>query len=87
VVLHKLPDTVVSKSFIGLSIVLLRTGEPIEIDRGGKKLLIVPKEKQAKMNNLARRDVILGDPEDLVHLERPIHSPPFQRCGLDEPVQ
>jgi hypothetical protein len=48
---------------------VLRTGEPIEIDRGGKKLLIVPKEKPAKLNNLARRDVIVGDPEDLVHLD------------------
>ena len=48
---------------------VLRTGEPIEIDRGGKKLLIVPKEKQAKLNNLVRRDVIVGGPEDLVHLD------------------
>jgi hypothetical protein len=48
---------------------VLRTGEPIEIDRGGKKLLIVPKEKQTKLNNLVRRDVIVGDPEDLVHLD------------------
>jgi hypothetical protein len=46
-----------------------RTGEPIEIDRGGKKLLIVPKEKLAKLKNLIRRDVIVGDPEDLVHLD------------------
>jgi hypothetical protein len=48
---------------------VLRTGEPIEIDRGGKKLLIVPKEKQAKLNHLVRRDVVVGDPEDLVHLD------------------
>jgi hypothetical protein len=48
---------------------VLRTGEPIEIDRGGKKLLIVPKKKQAKLNNLVRRDIIAGDPEDLVHLD------------------
>src|SRR6266446_8312986 len=48
---------------------VLRTGEPIEIDRGGKKLLIVPKEKQTRLNNLVRRDIIVGDPEDLVHLD------------------
>ena len=48
---------------------VLRTGKPIEIDRGGKKLLIVPKEEQAKLDNLVRRDVIVGDPEDLVHLD------------------
>jgi len=48
---------------------VLRTGEPIEIDRAGKKLLIVPKDKHSKLNNLARRDVIVGNPEDLVHLD------------------
>jgi hypothetical protein len=48
---------------------VLRTGEPIEIDRKGKKLLIVAKEKPAKLNNLVRREVIVGDPNDLVHLD------------------
>jgi antitoxin (DNA-binding transcriptional repressor) of toxin-antitoxin stability system len=47
---------------------VLRTGEPIEIDRAGQKLLLVPKEKRGKLHNLTRRDVITGDPEDLVHL-------------------
>jgi hypothetical protein len=48
---------------------VLRTGEPIEIDRGGKKLMIVAKEKRSWLSNLVRRDVIVGDPEDLVHLD------------------
>jgi hypothetical protein len=48
---------------------VLRTGEPIEIDRAGKRLLLVPKEKKGKLDNLIRRDVIVGDPEDLVHLD------------------
>jgi len=48
---------------------VLRTGEPIEIDRGGKKLLIVPKEKPSRLNSLKRREVIVGDPEDLVHVD------------------
>jgi Antitoxin Phd_YefM, type II toxin-antitoxin system len=48
---------------------VLRTGDPIEIDRGGKKLLIVAKEKQPKLKKLVRREVIVGDPEDLVHLD------------------
>jgi antitoxin (DNA-binding transcriptional repressor) of toxin-antitoxin stability system len=48
---------------------VLRTGEPIEIDRAGKKLLIVAKEKKSKLDNLKSRDVIVGDPEDLVHLD------------------
>jgi hypothetical protein len=48
---------------------ILRTGEPIKIDRGGKKLLIVPKEMQVRLSNLVRRDVIVGDLEGLVHLD------------------
>jgi antitoxin (DNA-binding transcriptional repressor) of toxin-antitoxin stability system len=48
---------------------VLRTGEPIEIDRAGKRLLIVPKEKRGKLDNVIPRDVIVGDPEDLVHVD------------------
>jgi hypothetical protein len=48
---------------------VLKTGEPIEIDRAGKRLLLVPKEKRSKLENLVRRDVIVGDPEDLVHMD------------------
>jgi antitoxin (DNA-binding transcriptional repressor) of toxin-antitoxin stability system len=48
---------------------VLKTGEPIEIDRAGKRLLLVPKERKSKLKNLVKRDVIVGDPEDLVHLD------------------
>jgi hypothetical protein len=48
---------------------VLKTGEAIEIDRGGKRLLLVPKEKRSKLENLVKRDVIIGDPEDLVHID------------------
>jgi hypothetical protein len=48
---------------------VLKTGEPIEIDRAGKRLLLVPKERRSKLENLVRRDVIVGDPEDLVHMD------------------
>lgn len=48
---------------------VLKTGEPIEIDRAGQKLLLVPKEKRSKLENLVKHDVIVGDPEDLVHID------------------
>ena len=48
---------------------VLKTGEPIEIDRDGKRLLLVPKEKKSKLENLVKRDVVVGDPEDLVHMD------------------
>ncbi len=68
------PDMVVKPSQLRANLYrlldrVLRTGEPIEIDRAGERLLLVPKEKKAKLNNLVGRDVIVGDPEDLVHLD------------------
>jgi hypothetical protein len=48
---------------------VLKTGEPIEIDRAGKSLLLVPKEKKSKLENLVKRDVVVGNPEDLVHMD------------------
>ena len=48
---------------------ILKTGIPLEIDRGGKRLRIVPVEKIDKLQNLVRRpDVILGDPDELISL-------------------
>jgi len=48
---------------------VLKTGEPIEIDRAGKRLLLMPKERKSKQENLVKRNVIVGDPEDLVHID------------------
>ena len=48
---------------------ILKTGIPLEIDRGGKRLRIVPVEKIDKLQNLVPRpDVILGDPDELISL-------------------
>lgn len=48
---------------------ILSTGIPLEIDRGGKRLRIVPVERVDKLQNLVRRpDVILGDPDELISL-------------------
>jgi prevent-host-death family protein len=48
---------------------VLRSGLPIEVKRGERKLRIVPIEKADKFQSLAyRRDVIRGDPEELVTL-------------------
>ncbi|MEB3309051.1 MAG: type II toxin-antitoxin system Phd/YefM family antitoxin [Snowella sp.] len=46
---------------------VLKTGIPLEIERGGKRLRIVPVEIGDKLQRLVHRpDVILGDPNDLV---------------------
>ena len=48
---------------------ILKTGIPLEIDRGGERLRIIPVEKVDKLKNLVHRpDVILGDADDLIDL-------------------
>ena len=46
---------------------VLNSGIPIEINKGGKKLRIVPADKTKKLQNLVSRpNVIKGNPDDLV---------------------
>ncbi len=48
---------------------VLNTGIPIEINKGGKKLRIVPVGKANKLQNLVSRpNMIKGDPNDLVDI-------------------
>lgn len=48
---------------------VLETGVPIEIERRGKILRIVPPETRSKLDNLRPRPHLLTDPEELVHLD------------------
>ena len=48
---------------------VLETGVPLEIERRGRVLRIVPVGESAKLDRLKNRDCIRGDPEDLVHLD------------------
>jgi prevent-host-death family protein len=48
---------------------ILETKVPIEINKGGRKLRIIPVEKGDKFQNLIPRpDVIEGDPETLIDI-------------------
>lgn len=47
----------------------LKTGEPVEVVRNGKILKIVPEHKPSKLSRLKKRNAIVGDPEDLVHMD------------------
>jgi len=48
---------------------VLNSGIPLEINKGNKRLRIVPVEENNKLQNLIpRADVIQGDPEDLVSI-------------------
>ncbi len=49
---------------------VLQSGIPLEIERKGQRLLIVPEKKRSKLDNLVERaDLIKGDPDDLVELD------------------
>ncbi len=55
--IYKLLDQVVS------------TGIPIEIERKGKRIKIIPEKKTKKLDNLKRRKIFNCDPQDLVHID------------------
>jgi hypothetical protein len=49
---------------------VLESGDPIEIKRKGKRLLIVPEEPEKKLECLeSHPDCIVGNPEDFVHMD------------------
>src|SRR5215204_3582095 len=48
---------------------VLETGVPVEIERDGKLLKIVPVEPRSKLANLKPRKYLLCDPDELVSLD------------------
>lgn len=48
---------------------VLETGVPVEVERRGKVLKIMPPEPRSKLQNLKPRPYLLSDPEELVHLD------------------
>jgi hypothetical protein len=47
----------------------LKTGVPVEVVRKGKILKIVPETKPDKLSRLKKRNSLIGDPEDIVHMD------------------
>ena len=49
---------------------VLETGETLEIERKGRRLLVTPAQIPPKLDRLVPHpDCIVGDPEDLVHVD------------------
>ncbi len=49
---------------------VLETGQPLEIERNGKILVISPKQEQSIWDRLPRREgFIVGDPDELIHID------------------
>jgi prevent-host-death family protein len=47
----------------------IETGEPLEIERNGVIVRLVPPQKRHWLDRLQKRDAIVGDPDDLVDLD------------------
>jgi hypothetical protein len=49
---------------------VLETGQPLEIERNGKTLVIAPKEEQSIWDRLPQnKGYIVGDPDELIHID------------------
>ena len=48
---------------------VLQTGVPVEIQRRGKVLKIVPPAGRNKLANLKKHHVLKGDPRSIVHMD------------------
>jgi hypothetical protein len=48
---------------------VLETGQPLEIERKGKLLRVIPVPGPSKIDNLVKHDCLRGDPESIVHLD------------------
>ncbi|MBW1692379.1 MAG: type II toxin-antitoxin system Phd/YefM family antitoxin [Deltaproteobacteria bacterium] len=47
---------------------IIKTGNPVEIERNGHRLKIILEEKRSKLDNLKPHDCIVGDPNDLIQI-------------------
>jgi hypothetical protein len=49
---------------------VLATGEPVEIERNGRRLRIVADQPPSRVGRLvSRTDVVVGDSDEFVHLD------------------
>jgi hypothetical protein len=49
---------------------VLETGVPLEIERNGRRLRVIPTDAPPKLDRLvAHDDYIVGDPESLIHVD------------------
>lgn len=46
-----------------------KTGQPLVIERKGHRLKVICEDPPARLARLVKHDCIVGNPEDLVHLD------------------
>lgn len=65
----KTTATALRKDLYNLLDRVLETGEPIEVERNGRIVRLVPGRPPSRFDRLIRRDVIVGDPDELIHMD------------------
>jgi prevent-host-death family protein len=62
--------TALRQNLFGIVDKVIQTGVPVEIERNGKKVFLVPDEPlKTRLSNLKPRDWIVGDPDELLRIE------------------
>lgn len=56
---------------------VIKTGQPVTIERNGQLIYLSAAKKKSRLANLKKRDCIVGDPEDLVHMDWSKEWKPF----------
>ena len=47
----------------------IETGKPVEVVRKGVTLTIVPPKRVSKLDNLKKRKIFVGDPDDILNID------------------
>jgi prevent-host-death family protein len=55
---------------------VIETGEPLEVQRGRKKVRIIPIDRVKRTERLKKRNWIVGDPEKIVTVDWSTHWRP-----------
>ena len=64
------PNNLRKSNFFHFVIALYdRAGQPVEIERNGRIVRIVADRPPSRFDRLVRRDVVVGDPGDLVAMD------------------
>lgn len=65
----KVSATALRQNIYGILDEALETGEVVEVERKGRILRIVPEEQPGRLAKLKKRNWIIGNPDDLIHMD------------------
>lgn len=63
--MEKMTVTALRQNLFNVIDHVLATGEPVEIERHGKRLLLVPEQGTSRLTHLKKRPLITGDAASL----------------------